>query len=164
MLGVISHRPACGLAGTYFTYAWWLKEAHLERAADFSLFSFYEETPVMLGDTLTITLPVGGAKVLNKINQDGYSSEYFLKEALTEYRVRVRHTTAKAGGGLEARSRHNVEFTERIYATATVDEIVRKCYVVFENYEHDTDEDNVDGLCAYLVSGTILADLFGWQS
>lgn len=118
----------------------------------------------MLGDTLTITLPVGGAKVLNKINQDAYSSEYFLKESTSEFRVKVRHTEAKASGGLEARERHNVEFTEKVYATATEAEIVRKDYYVFERYVADTDIDNSDGLLAYLAGGTILEDLVGWQS
>lgn len=117
----------------------------------------------MLGDTLTLTLPVGGAKVLNKINQDGYTSEYFLKESLSEFRVKVRHTTAKATGSNPARDRHNVEVSERIYATATDAEFTRKVYIVFENIESDTDDDNILGLCDYLTAA-ILAKLFGWQS
>lgn len=118
----------------------------------------------MLGDTLTLTLPVGGEKVLNKINQDGYTSEYFLREATQEFTARVRHTTAKAGGGLEDRDRHNVEITQKIYATSSAAEIVRKFYVVFENYDGDADTDTIEALAAWLVSGTILTQLFGWQS
>jgi len=117
----------------------------------------------MLGDTFTLVLPVGGSKVLNKINQDGYASEYFLKESASEYTVKVRHTTAKAGGGLEQRDRHNVEVVERIFATSEAAETVRKAYVVFENYDDDTDDDNLLGLAAWLTAAN-LAKLFGWQS
>lgn len=117
----------------------------------------------MFGDTITITLPVGGAKVLNKINQDGYASEYFLKESTQEYRLRVRHSNVKASGDVEARERHNVEFTERVYATASDEEIRRKVYFVIENYEHDQDDDNILGLVAWLTAANA-AKLFGWQS
>jgi imidazole glycerol phosphate synthase subunit HisF len=115
----------------------------------------------MLGDTLTVTLPVGGAKVLNKINQDGYTSEYFLKGTLSEYRAKVRHSTATSGG--VTRERHNVEFTEKVYATATVAEYVRKVYLVFENVPNDVDDDNVLGFVA-LFDAAFVEDLVGWES
>lgn len=118
----------------------------------------------MIGDSITITLPVGGAKVLNKINQDGYTSEYFLKEATQEFRMKVRHTTAKAGGGLPARDRHNVELTTKIYATESAAEINRKVYIVFENVSSDSDEDQILGLVDWIDDTGVLGKLFGWQS
>lgn len=38
------------------------------------------------GATITITVN-GVAKALNRINQDGYTSEYYLREATMEWRA-----------------------------------------------------------------------------
>lgn len=41
----------------------------------------------------TITVSYGGAnKVLNRINQDNYGSEYYLREATIDYRMKIRHS------------------------------------------------------------------------
>lgn len=112
----------------------------------------------MFGDTITITVNAV-AKVLNRINQDQYGSEYFLRGTADEYRLRIRHSsyTDKARGVLV--DRHNVELVQTVYAVspATVNTI-RKSYCVLENERKDgvTDPLNFDlGFAAFLNSGNI---------
>jgi hypothetical protein len=87
----------------------------------------------MFADPSVITINAV-AKNLIRINQDGYSSEYLLKEATGEYRLRIRNSsyTDKSRGGKKV-DRHNVELTYTIYAVApAVYPTVRKDYHVFE--------------------------------
>lgn len=84
------------------------------------------------------------AKNLVRINQDGYSAEYLLREALGEYRLKVRNTSRfdkKLGVNID---RHNVELTHTIFpvAPATLS-TTRKCYAVVENQVGDTLTDPV---------------------
>nr|UJQ85888.1 MAG: hypothetical protein 2 [Leviviridae sp.] len=92
----------------------------------------------MFGDTITVTINAV-AKVLSKINQDGYSSEYLLRADTEEFRMRIRNTTYadKTRGGKKV-DRHNVELVHRVYAVApaTVDTI-RKAYSIIENDQGD---------------------------
>lgn len=88
----------------------------------------------MFSDPTTITINAV-AKNLIRINQDGYSSEYLLKETTGEYRLRIRNTSYvdKARGGKKV-DRHNVELTYTIYPVAPVIyPEIRKVYAVFEN-------------------------------
>lgn len=81
------------------------------------------------------------AKSLVRINQDGYSSEYFLRETLGEITMKLRNTSFQRDG--QTIDRHNVEITQTIYATATVPSITRKAYSVIENSRSDTPGDAV---------------------
>lgn len=86
------------------------------------------------------------AKSLVRINQDGYSSEYFLREATLEYGFRIRNTSfLRAGVTID---RHNVEVTQTVYATPTVPSVTRKAYVVLENSRADTPADAINLLKA----------------
>lgn len=76
------------------------------------------------------------AKSLVRINQDGYSSEYFLREATQEFTVKIRNTSFTRNG--QTIDRHNVELTQTVYATATVPALVRKAYSVIENSRSDS--------------------------
>lgn len=121
----------------------------------------------MLGDTLTFTLngPGGTAKVLSKINQDKYSSEYLLRESNQEFRARFRHTNtvSKTGVGTD---RHNVELTQTIFATSTSPAIVRKAYAVTNVQVGDDLALNTDlaqALVYWLTEANILK-LSGWES
>jgi hypothetical protein len=87
----------------------------------------------MFSDPLTITINAV-AKDLIRINQDGYSSEYLLKEATGEFRLRLRNTSytdkARAGRKVE---RHNAELVHTVYAVAPATlPTIRKVYNVFE--------------------------------
>jgi hypothetical protein len=113
----------------------------------------------MFADTLTVTINAV-AKVLNRINQDKYSSEYLLRGATDEFRLKIRNSTyvdkARAGKVIH---RHNVEFIQVTFpvAPATVPTI-RKAYTVLENeYTDDaTAALNFDvGYVAFLSSANI---------
>lgn len=88
----------------------------------------------MFADTITITIN-SVAKVLSRINQDSYSSEYFLRETTQDFRLKLRNSTYtdKARGGKKI-DRHNVELVQTIYAVSpAVYNTVHKAYAVFEN-------------------------------
>lgn len=120
----------------------------------------------MLADPQSVVF-TSGTKTLVKINQDSYSSEYYLRETDAEYRLRIRHSkiaaSAKNPLGLD---RHNVEFTETIFASGEVPEFTRKMYAVYEVPPSKTNA----SMWATL-SGWISADTYanaiavnGWQS
>lgn len=94
----------------------------------------------MFADTLTVTINAV-PKILNRIADDGYTSEYYLRGTLDEFRMKIRHSSYvdKARGNNKV-DRHNVEFVHTVYpvAPSTIAR-VRKSYVVIEN-------DNVDGI------------------
>jgi len=75
----------------------------------------------MLGSSLTVTLDGSGgtAKVLPLINQDNYTSEYFLDETLTWYRAKVRHSSDTVKAGTQAFDRHTVTFQRYTKPTTT---------------------------------------------
>lgn len=87
----------------------------------------------MFTDTLTITINAV-AKALTRINQDAYSSEYYLRGTGESFTLRIRNTryTDKSRGG-KLVERHNFELVHRVepVAPATV-ATIRKCYSVFE--------------------------------
>lgn len=88
-------------------------------------------------DTITITIN-SVAKVLNRINQDQYSSEYFLRGTLDEFRLKVRNTSYVNKATGRTVDRHNVELTQTVYpvAPATIP-TTRKAYSVLENERSD---------------------------
>jgi hypothetical protein len=75
----------------------------------------------MLGSTLTVTLDGSGgtAKTLPLINQDGYSSEYFLDETTVQWRASVRHSHDNVKAGTQAFDRHTVTFERFLKPTTT---------------------------------------------
>lgn len=108
-------------------------------------------------DPAVITIN-GVGKNLVRINQDGYSSEYLLREALGEYRLKIRNTSRfdkKLGATID---RHNVEMTHTIFpvAPATL-ATTRKVYAVVENQVGDTLADPVleaIGTLTYLTASS----------
>lgn len=120
----------------------------------------------MFSDTLTITINAQ-AKVLSRINQDKYSSEYLLREAASEFRMRIRHTsyTDKTRGAVI--DRHNVEFSELVYPTeANPKGTARKAYTVLENENRDgsTLPVNFDlGFIAFFTNANV-TKLVNWES
>jgi len=125
----------------------------------------------MLGTTLTITLDGSGgtAKVLPLINQDGYSSEYFLDEGLITYRAKVRHSRDTVKAGTQPFDRHVVTFTRFVKPTTTVP-LGSQTDVSFtiRNDPNGVPADEIDvseAMSFYMVkAGGIAAMLLGWQS
>lgn len=86
----------------------------------------------MFDNTLTITIN-SVAKTLNRINQDKYSSEYFLREATGEYRLRIRNTSYVDKTRKLPIDRHNLELIHTLYPTSELQRsAVAKFYAVFE--------------------------------
>lgn len=92
----------------------------------------------MFSDTITLTIDAD-AKVLNRINQDGYTSEYFLRESDGSLRLKLRNTSYKdkSRGGV-AVDRHNIELVHTVYPVAPATfPTIRKYYSVLENDQSD---------------------------
>lgn len=112
----------------------------------------------MLADPTVLTIN-GVAKSLVRVNQDGYSSEYLLREALGEYRLKVRNTPAAFNKRLGVTmERHNVELTHTLYPVlpATVG-VTRKVYLTIENQQGDTLVDpmyETAALCVWLTANS----------
>lgn len=85
----------------------------------------------MLGDSIVLTIS-GSAKTLVKINQDAYASEYLLRESTQEFRMKVRHTNASDPNKV-VQDRHNVEVTQKVFATTTTPEYNDKAYFVLQS-------------------------------
>lgn len=122
----------------------------------------------MYGDSITITLggPGGTDRVLNKINQDNYSSEYLGRTSTDEIRMRIRHTKESSKNGNDPLDRHNVEVTQTVFATASDPEFTRQFYFIFRAMPNDTEADVVDvaEAVAHWTTSANLAKLLGWES
>jgi hypothetical protein len=121
----------------------------------------------MFADTITITINAV-AKVLTRVNQDGYSSEYLLRGSLDEFRLKIKNSSYvdKTRGG-KAVDRHTVEFTQTVFpvSPSTVP-IIRKAYTVLENERQDgsTEPLNFDlGYTGFFTSPNI-TKLLNWES
>lgn len=118
------------------------------------------------GATITVTVNAV-AKVLNRINQDNYGSEYFLRSATEEYRMKIRHQKESPQADGSVFDRHNVELTHRVLATPTTKEIKRICSYTLRAY--DTDDSTVvgqvsGGFIDFVDGGTVQPDLIAWLS
>lgn len=112
----------------------------------------------MFSDTLTVTINAV-AKNLVRINQDRYSSEYFLRETTGEYNLRIRNSTYIDKSRKVNVDRHNFELIHTIYAVApALVNTNRKAYVVFEHDRGDTIVDPVKlaaGTLAFLTEANL---------
>ncbi len=91
----------------------------------------------MFADTLTITID-GVGKVLSRINQDQYGSEYYLRETTGDFRLKVKHNeyVDKTRGATV--NRHFVDFVHTVYpvSPATLS-TKRHIYTVIEDQTGD---------------------------
>jgi hypothetical protein len=107
----------------------------------------------------------GGSKTLVKINQDTYSSEYYLRDATDEYRMKIRHTKSIQNG--VPTDRHNVEVSQLTFGVpGTSPDVLQKAYFVFEAPPKSIAVTPMSGLAAWAVatSNEALTNLMGWQS
>lgn len=124
-----------------------------------------------LGSTLTITLDGSGgtAKVLPLINQDGYSSEYFLDETTVQFRAKVRHSRDTVKPGTQPFDRHTVTFSRYVkpVAPATIGSLTEVSMTI-RNDPNGVATDMIDvseAMSFYMVkAGGIAAKLLGWES
>jgi len=124
----------------------------------------------MLGTSLTLTLDGSGgtANVLPLINQDGYSSEYFLDDGLVTYRAKVRNTKDTVKAGTQAFDRHTVTFSRYLKPTVTASGSLSEISFTIRNDPNGTPSDIIDvseAMSFYMVkAGGIAAKLLGWES
>jgi len=111
----------------------------------------------MFADPTTVTIN-GGAKALVRINQDQYSSEYLLRSATDEYRLRIRNTSYFHKDRKVTIDRHNVELAHTVFPVApATTSFIRRVYTVIENQQGDTLVDPTyvaAGLYAWLTAST----------
>jgi hypothetical protein len=124
----------------------------------------------MLGTTLVVTLDGSGgtAKTLPLVNQDGYSSEYFLDDTTVTYRAKVRHSKDSVKAGTQAYDRHVVTFTRYLKPTTTASGSQSEVSFTIRNDPNGTTSDIIDvseAMSFYLVkAGGIAPKLLGWES
>ena len=125
----------------------------------------------MLGTSLTLTLDGAGgtAKVLPLINQDGYSSEYFLDDGLVTYRAKVRNSRDKVKAGTQAFDRHSVTFSRYVKPTEALPSgSLSDISFTIRNDPNGAAADIIDvseAMSFYMVkAGGIAAKLLGWES
>jgi RES domain-containing protein len=114
----------------------------------------------------TLTLPASGGDIVgNRINQDGYATEYLSRGATLDVRVRVRHTKTNAKGDTPSFDRHNVEITKKVFADGTDPEVNSKVYLVIEHVPGDDPTELVDALSDWLIAtaNAKVTDLLGWE-
>lgn len=125
----------------------------------------------MLGTTLTVTLDGAGgtAKVLPLINQDGYSSEYYLDDTLVTYRAKVRHSRDNVKAGTQPFERHTVTFTRTVKPTEAIPSGSQsEVTFTIRNDPNGAPADIIDiseAMSFYMVkAGGIAQKLLGWES
>jgi len=124
----------------------------------------------MLGSSLVVTLDGSGgtAKTLPLINQDGYSSEYYLDDGLVTYRAKVRHSSDNVKSGSQAFDRHSVTFTRYLKPTTTASGSQSEISFTIRNDPNGVASDIIDvseAMSFYMVkAGGIAAKLLGWES
>lgn len=122
----------------------------------------------MFGDTITVTLDGSGgtARVCSKINQDVYSSEYLNRTATDEIRVQIRHSTESLKPGqLYPLERHNVTFTQTVFATVSAPEFVRQVSTTIRNTKNDAlvDVTNLGEAMSFWLTDTNYDKLNIWE-
>lgn len=118
----------------------------------------------MLGDTVTVTINAV-AKILKKINQDSFSSEYLLRETTGEFRMKIRHSKENTLIRGEQMERHNVELSRVIYGVAPDDGYSVIVSTTLRNPQRveGAEVDQIsDGLADFVKANGVL--LVGWES
>jgi hypothetical protein len=125
----------------------------------------------MLGSSLTLTLDGSGgtAKALPLINQDGYSSEYFLDDGTVTYRAKVRHSRDNVKAGSQPFDRHTVTFSRFVKPTEALPlGSLSEVTFTIRNDPNGAAADIIDvseAMSFYMVkAGGIAAKLLGWES
>lgn len=125
----------------------------------------------MLGTSLVITLDGSGgtAKTLPLINQDGYSSEYFLDDTTVTYRAKVRHSRDTVKAGSQPFDRHVVTFSRYVKPTEALPlGSLSEVSFTIRNDPNGVSSDIIDvseAMSFYMVkAGGIAAKLLGWES
>lgn len=116
-------------------------------------------------NTITVTIDTV-EKTLTRINQDNFSSIYYLHEATQEFTVNIRHTQEALQSDGTRFDRHNVEIIQNVFPTESVPGQTRVAYSVFRNKRGDS----YTAVAATFVSlsdflsDEVIDDLLAWKS
>lgn len=101
----------------------------------------------MFGDTITLDVSEFESEdptplILKKVNQDGYSAEYRLKETDMEHVLLIRHTKENAKLKGKTVDRHNVTYTRNVFPTelSPLGETLQAYAVIRTNPERPSDD------------------------
>lgn len=117
----------------------------------------------MFPATITIAVNSTTNKVLNRVNQDNYGSEYLLLDATSKSTLKIRHS--KEGSNDPSKPvmlRHNVFFEYVVYPTPTSESVLRSYTMTLRAPELSAPSalsDIAEGVQAWLGTGTNLADI-----
>lgn len=121
----------------------------------------------MLPSTITITIAPSQDRILQRVNQDNFGSEYQFSNATEAIVMKIRHSTDSVDSDGLVMKRHNVYFERIVFPTIST--LLKK-----ESYtatmRHDRyDDPAVVGLIAkgvntWLNTSTNLADLAAGQN
>lgn len=73
----------------------------------------------MFSNTITITIATGQDRILNRVNQDNFGSEYQYSDANEAISMKIRHSADGVDKDGVEMKRHNVFFERIVYPTAT---------------------------------------------
>jgi hypothetical protein len=121
----------------------------------------------MFADTLTFSVN-SVDKVLTRINQDGYSSEYFLRESDGQYSLFIRNSRIldkkRPGVGID---QHNVELIHTLFPdVAGGVSTIRRSFWTLQNQQGDTLVDpkyDAAALLAFISAGTNIAKMQNFE-
>lgn len=111
----------------------------------------------------TITLTIATVPyVLNRVNQDGYGSEYRYRGSSDAISMKIRHSKDSPDGDLITMERHNVFIEHIVYPTPTTAMVKSTftCTIRGGSFQDPaTSSSLAKGAIAWLDSGTVLTDL-----
>jgi hypothetical protein len=105
---------------------------------------------------------------LLRINQDGNTSKYYLRNGgVEEFTINIRHQNVKATATRASYDRHNLELIHHVFPNAVgpIVERTRQIYTVFTNDVTDTDVNFGYFAAGYdgMFDTTMVTALLGWQ-
>lgn len=106
----------------------------------------------------------GSAKNLDRINQDGYSSHYRLRESAQQFDVKIRHSNGKTMKNGKVSERHNVELTRTVFAAGAVPEYsyVSSVTITNDDLVSSADMGYLQTALNGLLTAGIVSDLRAW--
>jgi hypothetical protein len=125
----------------------------------------------MFGNSITIntgTIADPAEVILPRINQDGYSSEYQLKDTDRTHQVVIRHTTEKNKVNGQTLDRHNVTYRQYVLPTELAPlGSLREAYLVLRMPNSATWDDvagNLSGLLNMVSVEATQKSVVNWES
>lgn len=116
----------------------------------------------MFAATISIVIAPSTTRVLQRVNQDSFGSEYQYSDSTEAISMKIRHSPDNPDKDGLIMKRHNVFFERVVYPTPTA---LMKKYSFTATVRHDKFADPVaaatmaDGVCDWLIAGTTLNDL-----